>query len=187
MPRVSIGRELSDVPFGEMITSMGLSIAEAQYAMDETGLRLAQMMSGEYETVEIDPETGDTEVVKHKSMVTFDNQEMSLIELGFTPTFYQFTEATIEIKISISFSESSEYERKTSRKTVSAGAVGFGFGGYAKAKTTSVSARYANKYNYSAEGSSLLRAKLMPIPAPSILEERIRAIIERGKEAEPGG
>ncbi|WP_412971349.1 hypothetical protein [Glaciecola sp. MF2-115] len=186
MPRVNIGRELSDVPFGEMITSMGLAIAEAQYAMDETGLRLAQMMSGEYETVEFDPETGESEVVTHKSMVKFDGEEMSLIELGFTPTFYQFTEATIEIKISISFSESSEFERKRSTKTVSAGAIGFGFGGYAKAKTTSVSARYANKYNYSAEGSSLMRAKIMPIPAPSILEERIRAIIEKNKPADGG-
>lgn len=178
MPRVNIGRELSDVPFGEMITSMGLSIAEAQYAMDETGLRLAQMMSGEYETQEYNPVTGALETKTHKSMVKFDGEEVSLIELGFTPTFYQFTEATIEIKISISFTESSEFETKRSTKTVSAGAVGFGFGGYAKAKTTSVSARYANKFNYSAEGSSLMRAKIMPIPAPSILEERIRAIIE---------
>ncbi len=184
MPRVSIGRELSDVPFGEMITSMGLAIAEAQYAMDETGLRLAQMMSGEYESVEVNPVTGMNETTTHKSMVKFDGEELSLIELGFTPTFYQFTEATIEIKISISFSESSEFERKRSTKTVAAGFVGFGLGGYAKAKTTSVSARYANKYNYSAEGSSLMRAKIMPIPAPSILDERIRAIVERGKLAD---
>ncbi|WP_067862572.1 hypothetical protein [Neptuniibacter marinus] len=181
MPRRSIGRELSDVPFGEMITGMGMAIAEAQYAMDESGLRLAQMMSGEYEVTEVDPITGATSVTKKESLVHFDGQKMSLIELGFTPTFYQFTDTTIEIKISISFTEQSEFERKSSSKSVSATATGFIIGAHAKVRTTSVSARYANKYNYSAEGSSLMRSRIMPTPPPAVLEERIRAIVERNQ------
>ena len=181
MPRVNIGRELSDVPFGEMITGMGLAIAEAQYAMDESGLRLAQMMSGEYEVIEVDPITGDSTTTKKESLVHFDGQKMSLIELGFTPTFYQFTDATIEVKISISFTEQSEFERKRSSKTVSATAFGFIIGGSARVRSTSVSARYANKYNYSAEGSSLMRARIVPSPPPAVLEERIRAIVERNQ------
>lgn len=187
MARPSIGRELSDVPFGEMITSMGLAIAEAQYAMDETSLRLAQMMGGEYEVPEIDPITGEVTTVTKKSLVKFDGEEMSLIELGFTPTFYQFTESLIEIKVSISFTQSSEFERKSSTKTISAMAGGFLGMGMARARTTSVSARYANKFNYSAEGSSLMRTKILPTPAPAVLEERIRAIVERNKPAPADG
>ncbi|WP_415895268.1 hypothetical protein ACMXYQ_15915 [Neptuniibacter sp. PT34_22] len=184
MPRVNIGRELSDVPFGEMISSMGLAIAEAQYAMDESGLRLAQMMSGEYEVEEVDPITGNSTTSTKESLVHFDGQKMSLIELGFTPTFYQFTDATIEVKISISFTEQSEFERKSSRRSVSGRAFGFILGGSARVRTSSVSARYANKYNYSAEGSSLMRTRVMPTPAPAVLEERIRAIVERNKSAD---
>ena len=37
-----------------------------------------------------------------------------------------------------------------------------------------VTAHYTGKYNYSVEGSSLLRTKLVPVPPPAILEERIR-------------
>ncbi len=42
---------------------------------------------------------------------------------------------------------------------------------------SSVSASYSAKYQYSAEGSSLMRTKLVPVPPPAILEERIRAMI----------
>ena len=40
-----------------------------------------------------------------------------------------------------------------------------------------VSASFSSKYQYSAEGSSLMRTKLVPIPPPALLEERIRALI----------
>ncbi|WVM90436.1 hypothetical protein UMZ34_09950 [Halopseudomonas pachastrellae] len=42
-------------------------------------------------------------------------------------------------------------------------------------------ASYASKYSYSAEGSSLLRTKLSPVPPPPILEERIRAMMEEAE------
>ena len=44
--------------------------------------------------------------------------------------------------------------------------------------TTPVDATYSSKYNFTSEGSSLLRTKLAPIPPPTILEERIRALVE---------
>ena len=53
-------------------------------------------------------------------------------------------------------------------------------------QTQQVDATYTSKYSYSAEGSSLLRTKLVPVPPPAILEERIRALIEldEAKKAE---
>ena len=59
----------------------------------------------------------------------------------------------------------------------------FGIGG-AHASVSSVSASYASKYSYSAEGSSLIRTKLVPVPSPAILEERIRNLVEKRKEEE---
>ena len=177
MPR-PIGQELLNVPFPEMIKSMGLAIAEAQYALDEVGIKLAQMMTGEYEVEFVDRITGEVKTEKKEAYVNFAGEQMSLLELGFTPTFYQFVDTIIEVKISISMSTETSYSRKTSTTTASAYGGGFLFFGGGKMKVSSVSARYASKYQYSAEGSSLLRTKLVPIPSPAVLEERIRALIE---------
>jgi len=181
MPPRGIGQELLDVPFPDMIKSMGLAIAEAQYALDEAGIRLAQMMSGRYEIETLDPVTGAVSSETHEALVTFDGEQMSLLELGFTPTFYQFVDTLIEVKISISMSTETGFSH--SRKTFSASAFGGGYLGFGggKMKATAVSARYASKFQYSAEGSSLLRTKLVPVPSPAVLEERIRGILEKRK------
>ena len=49
--------------------------------------------------------------------------------------------------------------------------------------TSTVYAAYSSKYSYSAEGSSLLRTKLVPVPPPTVLEERIRKLIEDRSKA----
>ncbi len=77
----SAGQALADVPIGTMITNLGVGIAEAQRALDRHSIRTARSMK--WETLRI------------------DGAEKSLLELGFTPTFYQFTEATIEMSVSI--------------------------------------------------------------------------------------
>jgi hypothetical protein len=175
----TIGQELLDVPFPEMIKSMGLAIAHAQFELDNTSLRLARMMAGEeYEVPDpTDSQPGKTKTVK--ALVKFDGKNLSLMELGFTPTFYQFVDTIIEIKVSISMSREvqSGFGTTTVATEVEGGHAIF----YAKtaAKASSVSASYASKYQYSAEGSSLMRTKLVPVPPPAILEERIRQMIEK--------
>jgi hypothetical protein len=118
-----------------------------------------------------------------------------MLELGFAPTFYQFIDTIIEVKISIKISQESSSTTNVSTDTksnnMSVGVMGFpGFGGRARISrsvtTTQVNATYSQKYSYSAEGSSLLRTKLVPIPPPAILEERIRMNMELAKlEAAP--
>ncbi len=181
VPPRGIGQELLDVPFPDMIKSMGLAIAEAQYALDEAGIRLAQMMSGRYEVETLDPATGEVSSETREALITFDGEEMSLLELGFTPTFYQFVDTLIEVKVSISMSTERSYSH--SRTTFSASGSGghFIFYGSAKMRASAVSARYASKFQYSAEGSSLMRTKLVPVPSPAVLEERIRDILEKRK------
>lgn len=187
MPRTpAIGQELLDVPFPEMVQSMALGIAEAQFELDRVGMRLAQMMSGTFEVEEIDPITGEKTVTEQDYTVSFAGEELSLLELGFTPTFYQFVDTLIEVKISISISTETSYERSQTVVRGSAFGGGFlGFGG-GKMRVSTVSARYASKYQYSAEGSSLLRTKLVPVPSPAVLEERIRGILDERREGEGG-
>lgn len=127
---------------------------------------------------------------------------LSMMELGFTPTFYQFVDTIIEVKIAIRMTRESSFSRTTSntRRRSSAsrtseksggGLLGLVFGGkraesYGSAnrvQTTQVDATYASKYSYSAEGASLLRTKLVPVPPPGILTDRIRGFMEIEEEA----
>lgn len=124
---------------------------------------------------------------------------LSMLELGFTPTFYQFVDTIIEVKIAIKITRSFEYTQSTKRANQStssqrsgSAAVGFGlFSGVSvgsksanatQVSTSQVDASYTQKYGYSAEGSSLLRTKLVPLPPPPILEERIRRQMDEDTE-----
>jgi len=111
---------------------------------------------------------------------------VSMLEIGFTPNFYQFVDTIIEVRIAISVTEensSVEKVKSNSRSVDRSFGVTWGKGqiGINKNRTvttTNVNATYSSKYNYSAEGSSLLRTKLTPIPPPPILEERIRRLMD---------
>jgi hypothetical protein len=175
----TIGQELLDVPFPEMIKSMGLAIAQAQFELDNTSLRLARMMAGEEYDVPDPTDDDPAKTKKVQALVQFDGKSLSLMELGFTPTFYQFVDTIIEVKVSISMSR--EAQQAFSTTTVTGEFEGGHAVFYAKtaAKVSTVSASYASKYQYSAEGSSLLRTKLVPVPPPGILETRIRDMIEK--------
>jgi hypothetical protein len=109
-------------------------------------------------------------------------RRISMMELGYTPTFYQFVDTIIEVKISIKYTQEGESSISTTRNNKSSSAsLGFGL---AKVKagtsvqTSQVNASYSQKYSYSAEGSSLLRTKLVPVPPPAVFEERIQRLME---------
>lgn len=123
---------------------------------------------------------------------------LSMLELGFSPTFYQFVDTIIEVKIAIKITRSVEVGRtrrdtssNTSSRSTRSARAGIGFGSVSartgatnnsQATTSQVDATYAAKYSYSAEGSSLLRTKLVPLPPPPILEERIRRLLDEETE-----
>jgi hypothetical protein len=200
---MSIGRELLNVPMGDMIRQMAFAIADAQFQLDDSSMRVAEMMSGaralrdaEGHFVNADG-TPATEPVFVDTRVYFGSEyndktkkyepsKLSMMELGFTPTFYQFIDTLIEVKIAIKITSETSRERKVKGdvKTISTslrrdGLFSLSYG--CSVTTTPVDATYSAKYSYSAEGSSLLRTKLVPVPPPAILEDRIRALIDNSK------
>ncbi|PTV95459.1 hypothetical protein C8J27_10495 [Rhodobacter aestuarii] len=188
---MSVSTEMMNTPFPEMVRLLGIGIAEAQYQLDLVSLKIARMMAGYAPPDETDEEPSlfeedDSKPDRDLLVKLGDGHEYSLLELGFTPTFYQFVDTLIELKLSISISRETNYSR--SKKTVKASAAGgwFGFGGGATMRASSVSSSYSSKYQYSAEGSSLLRTKLVPVPPPAVLEERIRAMIAASDKAASG-
>ncbi|ATG53100.1 hypothetical protein CFK38_04145 [Brachybacterium vulturis] len=117
---------------------------------------------------------------------------LSMMELGFAPTFYQFVDTIIEVKIAIKITRTHEYGygRSTTSGTRASrrGRDGFlGLFGDSTSKssvtTSQVDASYSSKYSYSAEGASILRTKIAPVPTPPILEDRIRSFMETEEEA----
>ncbi|MCP4690292.1 MAG: hypothetical protein GY859_19725 [Desulfobacterales bacterium] len=144
---ITVGQAMKDVPFREMILSVASGIAEAQYKLDKTSIRITQMMSG------VDP--------KDRVPLGLRGKTYSLLELGFTPSFYQFAETTLEIKMSVTITRSQDSEGNARYH----------------AFCMMVNASNSNKYSYSATGSSVMKTKLVPIPPPAILEERIRHML----------
>lgn len=291
-----IGQELLDVPMGQMIESMAMSIAKAQMALDSNSIEVAEMMGGlspvkseiegkefinfkdsrvffgkekvqlkdaidlynsntdqayrasilskidgfhepgyDKPVVDVDKDiTTATNAIftpdnqnnaevyyrngsnwyiyeatteKYKKLVNAPNpvpgkimlvpgtaerfvflpQRLSMLELGFSPTFYQFVDTIIKVSISIKFTRegSSSVDIKSDSKSTSNSA-SFSWRNGLKTNrtvtTTQVNAGFSQKYSYSAEGSSLLQTKLVPIPPPAVLEERIQLQMEIARE-----
>ncbi len=113
---------------------------------------------------------------------------MSMMELGFTPVFYQFVDTIIEVKIAIKITRSYESTIKRTNKSLDSASSykkKRSFWGTNKSRssnystnTSQVDATYSSRYSYSAEGASLLRTKLTPIPPPPVLEQRIRDLMD---------
>ena len=137
------------VSVADMVKELGMAIAEAQYQMDQTAIRIARLL-------------GDGEI-------EIGGRKHNLLELGFTPTFYHLTEATVETKVSLSVTRSEEIGGEASI-----------MGGYAFF-AASVSASYSQKYSYTATGSSSITAKFVSVPPPALLTDAIRATIKRQK------
>ncbi|MEH0195736.1 hypothetical protein V7S57_08360 [Caulobacter sp. CCNWLY153] len=146
----SVTRQLLSAPLPQIIERLGIAIAQAQSALDRNSIETAKAMA--------------------EAEVELGGETHNLISLGFTPTFYSFTEATVEAKLSFSMTESTEFG-------VSAGAtVGVQAGFVMVAASVNVS--YARKFSVSAEGMSSIAARLVSLPPPENLETLLRKISE---------
>lgn len=181
----TITDENGDVTFEDSRVFFG----QQEFTPSQAAAYLNSGEATEYETTQIlksgmvkfeeeyKPEDGESD------STTFNvPRRMSMMELGFTPTFYQFVDTIIEVKIAIKYTQegSRTIDRQSNRRNTSRN-IKIGFGKARAGKTVSssqVNATYSQKYSYSAEGSSLLRTKLVPIPPPAVLEDRIRKMME---------
>lgn len=144
---VSVTTQLLQAPLPSIVEQLGVSIARAQFALDRNSVEMAK-------------ELADT-------AVEFGDEEYSLLALGFVPSFYAFTEATVEARLSFSMTETTEFSVKAGVK------VGVNVGVVMAA--ASVDIGYARKFSVSAEGQSSLAARLVSLPPPEPLLEIIRA------------
>ena len=142
----SVTRALVTAPLPQIIEKLGLAIAQAQYALDTNSVALAKTMS------ETEVEIGE--------------RSYNLLSLGFQPSFYSFTEATVEAKLSFTMTETTE-------TSVAVGLqVGVQYGVFMAAASIDVS--YARKFSVSTEGASSIAARLVSLPPPDVFEQLLK-------------
>jgi len=173
VPTISqIGNELSEIPFGDMIASVARGIADGQRQLDlesvKTLIELSKTM------VQIIPEvtelitpspmqvnvSGQSPVTVTGARVSATAAEpvnMTALQAGITPTFYQFTEATIQLRLSMQVREVQEIDTEGTRSTR------FLFFG------SNVNFKTQNTYSYQVDGSASVTAILKPVPVPQRL------------------
>jgi hypothetical protein len=173
-----VGNELQEASFGEILRSIAQGIADGQRALDLAAIQTLIVLSTT--PVSVIPEI--TEVITAQSVTVpisgqpsievtgarvtaspSDPVQMSALQAGLLPTFYQFTDATIELKISIQLRQATQTD--TDGSTQTSGIFAF---------ASHVNFRTQNTYSYQVDASSSVTATLKPVPAnlrltPSII------------------
>ena len=147
----ALTRALVTAPLPQIIERLGSAIAEAQFALDRNAVETAKAMS------EAEVEIGE--------------DTYNLLSLGFVPSFYSFTEATVEAKLSFTMTEATELG-------VSVGVQGGVNAGVVMA-AASVDVSYARRFSVTAEGVSSIAARLVSVPAPEIFTQLLKRTYER--------
>ncbi len=260
--QTQLGREIFNIPFGDIIQQVALGIADAQFNFDKTAMMVAEQMSGRkvlreagtgepildsegnYQTVpttvffgyelrirgeeagallsidnggvklsQLDAEgkpdkkwvgshydsaptvkiEGDGQGAKAEATLNPDKtvtleikepgtgyndarlvvtggkiprhfpKEVSMIELGFVPNFYQFVDTVIEMKMALRVNRTSDNKYLLT--------------------SSMVDANYASSYNYSLNMATTVKTKIVPIPPPIALEDRVRQLVESNRIA----
>src|SRR2546427_2130604 len=114
---MAIGKDLADVAFADLIHNLALAIADGQLQLDRSAIQTLDYLVNTQAAImpeitdiitsvpraTVVPGTG--QVINYSGAQVVSSGaapvQMSLLQAGISPTFYQFTEATIEIKISV--------------------------------------------------------------------------------------
>jgi hypothetical protein len=146
--------ESPSVSFGDLVRMLAEGIADAQTSLDRASAELVQELA--ITTVPIVPRV--TETIDADGNVTFDEGEpveVSLLSLGVTPTFYQFSQSTVEVVMDIKIVEKLEQAGE-----------GRAYGIFA----ATAPIRAERKLNREVTVHSKLTTTLVPVPMPLRLE-----------------
>lgn len=144
----TITSTLTNSPLSSMIENMGLSVATAQAALDTNSINMLKQLAS--------------------STVEIGENQVSLLNLGFVPSFYAFTEASFEAKMDFAMSESTAFDVN--------GVVSV----ETKMVSTTVSAGYARKFDQSASASSSIAARMVSLPPPENLVTLLKNLSAEG-------
>ena len=144
---VQLFSELLGSPLGELISSVGQGVGDAQAALDQGALQ---------QTLEIYDLSTDEDRTE---------EELKLLNLirgmGYQPTFYTIPETEVEAQISLSLDLKSEQ---------SGPVAGYALSKYA-INATPLNAGNVNRYGLQSNAMAKLKFKIVPVPPPQSLSE----------------
>ncbi len=149
-------QEAATTSFADLVRLMAEGIADAQMALD----RSAAEMVAELAETTVDIVPSITEELAADGTVAYTHgqvQKVSLLALGVKPTFYQFSQATIEVSMDLKLVE--QVNEDGTRKKGGLGLF---------AETSNI--RFERKLNRDVSVHSKITATLVPVPAPLRLE-----------------
>ena len=170
---MAVGQELLDVPIADMVRDLAAAVAEGQLSLDRASIETLKFLASEANAIDLIPQV--TEVIAPTmSTVSVNGRDVqvpgvsvtqqpttpvrtTLLQAGLLPTFYQFTEALIEIKLSITLREAGSVQSNARPGFDKRRAMAF---------AAPVNFRNASTYSHTTEGSSLLRVTMKPVPPP---------------------
>lgn len=172
---LNVGNALASVRIDEMIVNLARGIAQGQHLLDKESIEVTKLMG-------------------MPGTVTVGGESYSMIGAGFVPTFYQFVDTILELKMEVKVrAEESRVKRKKATTAFKADVEAKAGWGWASVKvkasaayTRSVDTTHAQKYSQDLAAQSLMRTKLVPVPAPDTLVDIIEAAREAAKENEDG-
>jgi hypothetical protein len=187
----NVGAELASVPFGKMIYDMASAIARSQVALDSASIQLVKVLANT--TFDYVPDVVET-LLPNPRQVKGSNGEplldanenpimitgvlvqtdvgtsfpLTLLQAGVNPTFYAFTNSTIEVKMSITSTQESSNTFSVGVSVTASADFLFASGSV----SSHVNFTSSNKYSYSVTGSSSMSTTLAPVPPPKNMMPR---------------
>jgi hypothetical protein len=155
---LSIGTELANVPFDQMVQKLLLAMVVAQNEANTSFIKGVEELADTTVSINYKKKIGETEENR-----TIDGNALAF---GILPTLLQIQSGTIQIKMVITMQRSSQADVSVKAK-----------GGWLL-YSASVDAKYSSKYSYSVEASSFIEIKVAPAPPPEPLMKAIEKIAQ---------
>jgi hypothetical protein len=151
-----VGRELvrrmDEIDFRDLIYGTAESVASAQFELDRN---LAASMV-EFAETKVDVVPRVTRTIADDGTVTHTpakTEERSLLDLGLTPTRYQFSEATVDVEFDLSFGVSGTETEDETRKS--------------RLRVDTSEAHHQRRYYGKIDTTAKISARLVPVPTPA--------------------
>jgi hypothetical protein len=148
-------RETPSASFADLVRMVAEGIADAQASLDRASAELVTELA--QTKIEIVPRI--TETIDENGNISYEQgepQEVSLLDIGVTPTFYQFSQATVEVTMDLKVVETKEKTEDRKKR----------YALYADTATI----RSERRLHRNVTVSSKLTATLVPVPSPLRLD-----------------
>jgi hypothetical protein len=146
---------LQSTAISQMVGGLAMAVASAQDQLNRHVLEVTRAL-------------GDDAADGEPGLTLPDGRRMNLLELGFMPAFFKFTEARITIKLSVSSCHEQEQATSVNKSRQGLGLFNGGL------RASSVHAAYASRYQYRTESASMVSARLVALPGAPLLEQRLQ-------------